>query len=91
MESSQGFSLSVSRLQKLSPQMLREEVHGHTRNDTETSRIMSAMERFGADPSIEEFEMIPSRSRTVGGTTVQWTVRARRSVVTRPLVRPWGA
>ena len=86
----QSFSISRTRGQLISSQALRDEVQGHTQNDLATSRILSAIERFGDDPSIERFEMIPANSRTFRAVPrVDWTVRAFRSVATRPLLRPW--
>ena len=77
---SQSFSIARARCAVLSDPALREEIQSRTLNETATSRILSSIERFGADPSIQRYEIVPSTqvrvSRVTG--TKAWTVRAVR-------------
>ena len=78
----QQFSISQRRASAAEDSVLRDEIQGHTQNESETSRILSALRRFGTDPSIERFELIPSVARAFQGTTrTSWTVRALRKDV----------
>ena len=79
MKDAQSFSLSPARWAN-DTEALRREIEQHTQNAEATSRILSSIVRFGADPSILRFEMIPvQRIRTsrLGGLRA-WTVRAVR-------------
>jgi hypothetical protein len=83
----QTFSISQTRIAAASHTALRDEVQSHTQNAVETSRILSAIQRFGGDPTIERFELIPSPARGfhgVGGTS--WKVRALRKSEVRDSV-----
>jgi hypothetical protein len=78
----QQFSISQVRASATAESVLRDEIHAHTQNESETSRILSALRRFGVDPSIERFELIPSAARGFQGTSrTSWTVRALRKGV----------
>ena len=59
----QTFSISQRGSGGRSDSALRDEIQAHTQNALETSRILSAIQRFGSDPSIDRFELIPSASR----------------------------
>ena len=89
----QSFSLAGYRCTEISDPALREEIQRYTGSADATSRILSCIERFGGDPTIQRFEMTPKphslSSRTKSG--VAWTVRAVRPVAASnpslPLVR----
>jgi len=75
------FSLSARQCAQASDASLRTEITDHTGSDTETSRILRSIERFGDDASIERYDITRSRggryaSRT---QTAGWIVRAVRS------------
>ena len=75
----QSFSIAHSRVSSATDSALRDEIQTHTQNAVETTRILSAIQRFGTDPSIEHFELIPAASRGFRGTAgTSWTVRAFR-------------
>ncbi|MGD2047196.1 MAG: hypothetical protein PVJ80_01480 [Gemmatimonadota bacterium] len=74
------FSLSKSECSLLSDPSLRSEIERHTQNEAETSGILRSLERFGADASIERYEITPQKKGRFGGGTkgVAWQVRAVR-------------
>ena len=81
---SQPFSIARSRCAVISDPGLREEIQSYTKNDVSTNRILSSIDRFGLDPSIQRYEIAPKpqyrHSRTQGA--LAWTVRAVRVVNT---------
>jgi len=76
----QSFSLAPHRCAVLSDPTLRAEIHAHTENADDTSRILRSLSRFGTDPSILFFEMTPQTHhrgfRAISG--IAWQVRAVR-------------
>ena len=77
----QSFSLDRYRCAVITDPALREEIQGYTGSAAATSRILSSIERFGSDPSIERYEMTPQQQRVSrAGAGVTWTVRAVRLV-----------
>jgi hypothetical protein len=74
------FTILLSRYTEVSDSALREEIRSHTGSDEAASRILRCIERFGADPSIEQYEMTPTTNqRSYRGTLpVAWSVRAVR-------------
>ena len=77
---SQSFSLSSSRCTPISDPTLRDEIQSRTGNVDATSRILRSIGRFGADPSIQRYEIEPRpqyrQSRAQG--SMAWAVRAVR-------------
>jgi hypothetical protein len=75
-----AFTISHSRLSSASALDLREEINGHTGNDSETSSILRSIERFGGDATIRGYEVNPKpgRGTRLGPARVAWTVRALR-------------
>ena len=77
---SQSFSLSSSRCAPISDPTLRDEIQSRTGNVDATARILRSIDRFGADPSIQRYEiepLPPYRQTRVHGS-VAWAVRAVR-------------
>ena len=75
----QQFSLGRSQFAALSEGPLQEEIHRHTDNADETDRILRSIVRFGSDPSILRFDVIPTpHPRGLRFASVAWTVRAVR-------------
>jgi hypothetical protein len=76
----QSFSLAQSRCALLTDPRLREEIQARTENVVATDRILSAMDRFGTDPSILRFEMTPKTHMSQRPRDrVSWSVRAVRA------------
>lgn len=58
---------------------LRDEIRTHTGSDEETESIMRSIAVFGVDPSIQRFDLTPSRSRNNSfAARVAWSVHAVR-------------
>lgn len=77
----QSFSLARYRCAVITDPALREEIEGYTDSADATSRILSSIDRFGVDPSIDRYEMTPQQNRSSrAGGRVTWTVRAVRVV-----------
>jgi hypothetical protein len=74
------FSLSKSECSSLSDPALRSEIARHTQSEVETSGILRSIDRFGADSSIERYEITPQAKGRSGARskTVSWHVRAVR-------------
>jgi hypothetical protein len=82
------FSIGPNQVKESSGSALRDEIHARTQNTEETARILSALERFGVDPSIDRFDIVPSQNRGFRGATgTSWTVKAsrKRTVVVDPI------
>ena len=75
---SQSFSLARDRCAVISDPALREEIQSHTENAEVTAGILRSIDRFGADPRIQRYEITPRHgyrsARTSAG--VSWTVHA---------------
>jgi hypothetical protein len=75
----QSFSLAQHRCTVVSDPALREEIQARTENAIATTRILSAIDRFGSDPSIVRFEMTPKTHMSQRPRDrVSWSVRAVR-------------
>ena len=77
---SQSFSLAGYRCTEISDPALRKEIQSYTESTDATSLILSCIERFGGDPSIQRYEITPELHNRTSRTTspVGWTVRAVR-------------
>lgn len=75
------FSLTRSRCAVIEDPSLRQEIRDLTGSDEATYGILSAIGRFGEDPSIDRFEIAPKprSSRSPHNPSVAWRVRAVRS------------
>ena len=76
----QSFSLGADRCTLVSDPGLTAEIQSHTGDERATAGILRSLGRFGSDPSIQRFEMMPDhherRSRLAGFES--WIVRAIR-------------
>ncbi len=76
----ESFFIARARYASLSDLALRKELVDRIGSSTEADSIVRSMKRFGADESIQSFEVIPQASRRTHyrpqGST--WTVRAVR-------------
>ena len=76
---SQQFSLGPSQCAEISDPSLQDEINRHTDSAAATDRILRSIGRFGSDPSIIRFEVIPlSHGRSGRFASTAWTVRAVR-------------
>ena len=77
---SEPFSLARSRCTVISDPSLREEIQSRTKNVEATARILSSIERFGTDLSIQRYEIAPNTGYRPwrGQGPIAWTVRAVR-------------
>jgi hypothetical protein len=76
---SQQFSLGRSQCAAISDPLLQQEINRHTDNADATDRIIRSIDRFGSDPSIVRFDVIPlPHGRGTRFASVAWTVRAVR-------------
>jgi hypothetical protein len=81
----QSFSLGPLNAPAISDPSVQEEINRHTDDADATNRILRSIGRFGSDPSIVRFDVIPlPYGRGARYTSAGWTVRAVR------LERPSG-
>lgn len=81
----ESFSLALSRCAVINDPGLRNEIQARTDNAEATTRILSAIGRFGGDPSILRFEVTPQAHRGYpSANRVAWSVRAVRPQVESP-------
>ena len=76
----ESFFIARARCVALSEQALRQELLDRIGSSSEADSIARSMERFGADESIQFFEVIPKINRRTHhrGPGSTWTVRAVR-------------
>lgn len=76
----EAFSIPSERCGELGA-ALREEIQARTESSEDTTRILRSIERFGGDPTIERFDVIPQpvRSTVHLPATILWTVKAVRA------------
>jgi hypothetical protein len=74
------FSVNQSRIASADAS-LRGEIRQRTGSEAATSGILRSIERFGADPSIQFYQVSPRTRNSYSGRStgsVSWTVRAVR-------------
>lgn len=76
----EAFSIPSERCSEIDA-TLREEIQARTENSEDTTRILRSIQRFGGDPTIERFDMIPQpvRSTVHLPSGIIWTVKAVRA------------
>jgi len=82
------FTMTRAQVYAANPDDLKAALISATDSESGAESIMRSLERLGADPTIEYYEMseISGRSRYGGAATGAWRVRADRGRVEEP----WG-